>query len=89
MVIYFGKKSIISGKNDSQNKRLAARIVIHSLLKTPTTSAFLMDFVIFHTTLVPPFREKVQLVGENSSDAISFMKHDIAKASVQLCKTLR
>ena len=28
MVIYLGKKSIISGKNDSQNKRLATRIVI-------------------------------------------------------------
>ena len=26
MVIYFGKKSIISGKSDSQNKRLATRI---------------------------------------------------------------
>ena len=29
MVIYLGKKSIISGKNDSQNKRLPTRIVLH------------------------------------------------------------
>ncbi len=27
MVLYLGKKSIISGKNDSPNKRLATRIV--------------------------------------------------------------
>ena len=66
-----------------------SRIVFHSLLKTPTMSAFLMDFGDFPYHHRTPFREKAQLVDENSSDTISFMKHDIAKASVQLRKTLR
>jgi len=64
--------------------------VFNSLLKTPTTSAFLMDFDDFpYPPRTPLFREKAQLVDENSSDTISFMKHDIAKVSVQLRKTLR
>jgi hypothetical protein len=52
-------------------------------------SAFLMDFGVFPYHHRSPFREKAQLVDENSSDTTSFMKHDIAKASVQLRKTLR
>ena len=42
---------------------LTARIVIHSLLKTPTTSAFLMDFCDFPYHLRTPFSRKSTVGG--------------------------
>ena len=79
----------IWGKNDSQNKRLAARIVLQFFRKVPTMSAFFVGFEVYPYHPRTPFSRKTLVGGRELVSHHLFMKHDIAEASVQLCKTLR